>query len=95
MKPLQQILAEADQQKVAVGHFNISDLVALKAVYLAAQEANVPVLVGVSEGERGFICGHQIAALVRSIGEQNGFPIYLNGDHSFDQEGSRGCPGPF
>ena len=39
MKPLQQILAEADQQKVAVGHFNISDLVALKAVYLAAREA--------------------------------------------------------
>jgi fructose/tagatose bisphosphate aldolase len=35
MKPLQQILAEADQQKVAVGHFNISDLVALKAVYSA------------------------------------------------------------
>jgi hypothetical protein len=29
MKPLQQILAEADQQKVAIGHFNISDLVAL------------------------------------------------------------------
>ena len=39
MKPLQQILAEADQQKVAIGHFNISDLAALKAVYSAAREA--------------------------------------------------------
>ena len=29
MKPLQQILAEADPQKVAIRHFNISDLVAL------------------------------------------------------------------
>ena len=89
MKPLQQILAEADQQKVAVGHFNISDLVALKAVYLAARELNVPVLVGVSEGERDFIGVHQIAALVRSIREQDGFPIYLNADHTHSIEKAR------
>jgi fructose-bisphosphate aldolase class II len=82
MKTLQQILAEADRQKVAVGHFNISDLVALKAVYLAAREVNVPVLVGVSEGERDFIGVQQIAALVRSLREQDGFPIYLNADHT-------------
>jgi fructose-bisphosphate aldolase class II len=43
MKTLQQLIAEADRQKVAVGHFNISDLVALKAVYEAAREVNVPV----------------------------------------------------
>ena len=89
MKPLQQVLAEADQQKVAVGHFNISDLVALKAVYAAAREVNVPVLVGVSEGERDFIGVYQIAALVRSIREQNGFPIYLNADHTHSIEKAR------
>ena len=64
MKPLEQLLAEADQQKVAVGHFNICDLVALKAIYSAARELNVPVLVGVSEGERDFIGVHEIAALI-------------------------------
>lgn len=89
MKRLQEILSEADQQKVAVGHFNISDLVALKAVYLAAREANVPVLVGVSEGERDFIGVRQIAALVRSIREQNGFPVYLNADHTHSIEKAR------
>jgi fructose-bisphosphate aldolase class II len=89
MKPLQQILSEADQQKVAVGHFNISDLVALKAVYLAARELNVPVIVGVSEGERDFIGVQQIAALVRSIREQDGFPIYLNADHTHSIEKAR------
>ena len=89
MKALQQILVEADQQKVAVGHFNVSDLVALKAVYLAARELNVPVLVGVSEGERDFIGVHQIAALIRSIREQNGFPIYLNADHTHSIEKAR------
>src|SRR5580700_4334866 len=89
MKPLQQVLAEADQQKTGVGHFNVSDLVALKAVYLAARELNVPVLVGVSEGEREFIGVHQIAALVRSIREQDGFPMYLDADHTHSIEKAR------
>jgi Fructose-bisphosphate aldolase class-II len=76
-------------QNVGLGHFDISDLVALKAVYLAAREVNVPVLVGVSEGERDFIGVHQIAALVRSIREQNGFPLYLSADHTHsNREGS-------
>ena len=89
MKPLQQILAEADRQKVRVGHFNVSDLIALKAVYLAAREVDVPVIVGVAEGERYFIGVHQIAALVRSFREQNDFPIYLNADHTHSIEKAR------
>ena len=89
MKPLQQILAEADERKVAVGHFNISDLAALKAVYSAARDVNVPVLVGVSEGERDFIGVNQIAALVRSIREEDGFPLYLNADHTHSIEKAR------
>jgi fructose-bisphosphate aldolase class II len=89
MKMLQQVLADADQQKVAIGHFNISDLVGLKAVYEAAREVNTPVLVGVSEGERDFIGVHEIAALVRSIREQEGFPMYLNADHTHSIEKAR------
>jgi fructose-bisphosphate aldolase class II len=89
MNSLQQILAEADQRKMAVGHFNISDLVALKAVYSAARELNVPVIVGVSEGEREFIGVPEIAALVRSIREQDGLPIYLNADHTHSIEKAR------
>jgi fructose-bisphosphate aldolase, class II len=89
MKTLQQILAEADRQQVAVGHFNVSDLVALKAVYFAARDVNVPVLIGVSEGERDFIGVRQIAALVRSMREESGFPIYLNADHTHSIEKAR------
>jgi fructose-bisphosphate aldolase class II len=89
MKPLLQVLAEADRQKVAIGHFNISDLVALKAAYSAAREVNVPVIVGVSEGERDFIGVRQIAALVRSIREQDSYPIYLNADHTHSIEKAR------
>ncbi len=89
MKTLEQVLAEADQQKVAVGHFNISDLVALKAVSSAARDLNVPILIGVSEGERDFIGVREIAALVRSIREPDGFPIYLNADHTHSIEKAR------
>jgi fructose/tagatose bisphosphate aldolase len=55
METLRKILEEADRNAVAVGHFNISDLVTLKAVFEAARELNVPVIVGVSEGERQFM----------------------------------------
>lgn len=82
MKTLREVLEKADSDRVAIGHFNISDLVGLKAVFDAARELNVPVIVGVSEGEREFIGVRQVAALVRSLREEYGFPIFLNADHT-------------
>jgi fructose-bisphosphate aldolase, class II len=55
MKTLHQVLTEAEQSGVAVGHFNISDLAGLKAVFESARELGVPVVVGLSEGERAFM----------------------------------------
>ncbi|HUN59735.1 MAG TPA: class II fructose-bisphosphate aldolase [Candidatus Binataceae bacterium] len=82
MKMFKDILQEAQQNKVAVGHFNFSDLIVLWAVSLAASELNLPVMVGVSEGERAFVGVRQAAALVRSIREEFGQPIFLNADHT-------------
>jgi fructose-bisphosphate aldolase, class II len=82
MKSLRDLLQEAQQTGRAIGHFNISDLVLLKAVFGAARELNVPVLVGLSEGERAFVGTRQIAAFVRSLREEFDFPIYLNADHT-------------
>lgn len=79
---LREILEQAARTGAAVGHFNISDLVGLKAVTEAARELNVPVLVGVSEGERQFMGVRQTAALVRSIRDESGLPIFLNADHT-------------
>ena len=75
MRNLRDALQRAQQRGTAIGHFNIADSVQLKAVLAAAQELNVPVLVGVSEGEREFIGVRQIAALVRSLREELDFPI--------------------
>ena len=82
MRSLYDALKHADARHAAIGHFNISDLVALKAVVEGARDMGVPVLVGVSEGEREFIGVRQIAALVRSYREDGGPAIYLNADHT-------------
>lgn len=82
MQNLRNVLEHAQASGVAVGHFNVSDLVTLKAVFASARELNVPVLVGASEGEREFMGVPQIAALVRSLREEFDFPIFLNADHT-------------
>jgi fructose/tagatose bisphosphate aldolase len=67
---------------LAIGHFNIADLVLLKAVFAAAQELSVPATIGVSERERKFMGVRQIALLVRSLRKEFDFPIFLNADHT-------------
>jgi fructose-bisphosphate aldolase class II len=82
MKTLREVLAAADARHVAVGHFNISDFAALKGIFAAARELQLPVLIGVSEGEREFIGVKQAAALIKSLREQYDYPIFLNADHT-------------
>lgn len=82
MNSLRVRLQEAQTSGKAIGHFNISDFVLLKAVFEAARELHLPVIVGLSEGERAFVGTRQIAAFVRSLREEFDFPIFLNADHT-------------
>ena len=82
MRILLEVLQQARKNGGAIGHFNVSDLVLLKAVFAAARELDIPVLVGASEGEREFMGVRQIAVLVRSLREEFDFPIFLNADHT-------------
>lgn len=82
MQTLRDVLRQAEQRGVAIGHFNVSDLVLLKAVFSAAQELKVPVIVGASEGERAFMGVRQIAAVIKSLRDEYDFPIFLNADHT-------------
>ncbi|PIU98498.1 tagatose-bisphosphate aldolase [Candidatus Wolfebacteria bacterium CG03_land_8_20_14_0_80_40_12] len=82
MKSLKEFILEAEKKKVAIGHFNVSDLVGLKAVFEAARELQLPVIIGVSEGEREFIGVKQAALLVKSLREEYNFPIFINADHT-------------
>ncbi len=86
MKTLRESIADAAARKVAVGHFNISNLEGVWAAFRAAQKLSVPVIIGVSEGERDFVGTAQIAAVVNSIRAQFDYPIYLNADHTYSFE---------
>ncbi|MGA7568925.1 MAG: class II fructose-bisphosphate aldolase [Terriglobales bacterium] len=82
MNALRNVLTRLQQQGVALGHFNIADLVLLKAVVAAAVEVGAPVIVGASEGERDFLGTYELAALVKVVREEHEVPIFLNADHT-------------
>ncbi len=81
MKSLREVIKEVEQKKTAIGHFNVSNLEQLKAVANAAGNLNLPVIVGVSEGEREYIGIPQIVSLVKNYRAQ-GIRMYLNADHT-------------
>src|SRR5262249_57623903 len=92
MKTLLTTYRDAEKRKIAVGHFNVSDLWALKGIVEAAKDLKVPVVVGVSEGERGLLGDRQIAALVASFRDGDGIELYLNADHTHTQESAVAAP---
>lgn len=83
---LKEALQKANQDKVAIGHFNISDLAALKGIAGAARELDVPVIIGLSEGERAFVGLNEAVALVRSIAKEYNQEIFINADHTHSLE---------
>ncbi len=83
MKTLREYITDAVEKKVAIGHFNISNMEGLWGVFNAARKLNVPVIIGVSEGERDFVGVRQVAVLVKSLREEFDYPIFLNADHTY------------
>ncbi|MEI6480412.1 MAG: ketose-bisphosphate aldolase [bacterium] len=89
VKTLREHILEAEEKGVAIGHFNISNLEGVKAVVEAAKELSLPVIIGVSEGERGYVGVEEIAALVKVEKEKTGLPIFLNADHTHSLEAAK------
>ncbi len=92
MKTLREYILEAESKKISIGHFNISDIAGLKAIFESAAEiknppyplfesGQIPIIIGVSEGEAGFVGHKQAAALVKSLREEYNYPIFINADH--------------
>lgn len=80
------VVRDAEAKKKAVGHFNFSELTALNAMFAAARELGVPIIAGVSEGERDYVGVREAAALVKSLREEFSYPIFLNADHTYSIE---------
>ncbi|MFZ3011830.1 MAG: class II fructose-bisphosphate aldolase [Minisyncoccia bacterium] len=91
MKTLRECIKEAEEKKVAIGHFNISNLEGLHAIYNAAKKLNVPVIIGLSEGEENFVGLEEGVALVNVIRERDDYPIFLNADHHHSFDSVKAC----
>jgi len=91
-KSLRLWVEEALESKVAIGHFNISNIEGFWAVVRAAEVVSheagrqIPVIIGVSEGERDFVGVSQVRSLVDSYRAQTGNPVFLNADHTYSFE---------
>ncbi len=81
MKTLRECIKDAEARHVAVGHFNISNLETLHAIFAAAKKLDLPVIIGLSEGEEKFVGREEGVALVRVLRERENYPIFLNADH--------------
>ncbi len=71
--------------KQAIGHFNFSDSNQLRAIAEAARETGLPVIVGLSEGERSFFHTSHARALV-DLYRTEGVELFLNADHTYSVE---------
>lgn len=91
MKSLREYIKEAEEKRVAIGHFNISNLEALHGIYNAAKKLNLPVIIGVSEGEEKFAGLEEVYALVSEIRTRDNYPIFLNADHHASFESVKKC----
>lgn len=79
-----EMLKKAQEEKYAVGQFNINNLEWTQAILAAAQENNSPVILGVSEGAMKYMGGSKVVvAMVKSLIETMDVqqPVALHLDH--------------
>jgi len=88
-----EMLIKARKEGYAIGHFNINNMEWIKAVLIAAEESNSPVILGVSEGAGKYMMGFKtVVAMVEGIMENLKItvPVALHLDHG-SYEGAKAC----
>lgn len=92
MKTLREYLNECKNSPKAIAHFNVANSDMLMAVFEAAQNVSlksgekIPVIIGVSEGERDAFGVTQIVDYITSLRNEHDYPIFLNADHTYSVE---------
>ncbi len=90
MKKLIKVIKDFEKKKIALAHFNVASLEQLKAVANVGRKLNVPVIVGLSEGEREYFGIHffrdAVAEYNMRYGREGGFWLYTNADHTHSFE---------
>ena len=97
MKTLRKYLEEAKEHNVGIGHFNFGTMTMLRGILAAAQQASqdldhpfsggkIPVVVGVSEGDRKVFGELEAVTLVQMLREVHQYPIFIDADHTHGKE---------
>lgn len=92
MKTLKEYIQEAQTSKKAIAHFNVANSDMLKAIFSAAQELseeqgeNIPLVIGVSEGERDAFGVTQFVDYITSLKNEFNYPLFSNADHTYSVE---------
>lgn len=80
---LREIINENLKNGTAVGHFNFSTFDVAQAIVNAAKALDLPVILGLSEGERDFVGFREAVAWVKAVRENEYSKVFLNADHTY------------
>jgi ketose-bisphosphate aldolase len=86
-----EITTKASEGKYAVGAFNITNIIQMKAVVDAAIEKNAPLIIQTSVAPAEFIGPKVLVAIYRVIAEAAPIPISLHLDHCTDVDFCKLC----
>lgn len=85
---LKEILEIAEKEKIAVGAFNTPNLASLKAIIMAAEELNQPVVIMHAQihEEMGLCTIEEIAPIMLTYAKNAKVPVCVHLDHGTDFE---------
>lgn len=76
-----EIFKKAQENKYAIGAFNVSNSEQVRAIVQAAQKLQGPIIIATSQGESKFFNMRQIRAIIDAWKEETGLSIILHLDH--------------
>ncbi len=88
---LRSLINQNLENKTAIGHFNFSTYDVAHSIVEAGRELDLPVILGLSEGERDFAGIAEAVAFVKAIRENTDdekryAKVFLNADHTYSFE---------
>jgi tagatose 1,6-diphosphate aldolase GatY/KbaY len=86
-----EMLLKATREKYAVGAFNVTNLVQMKAVVDTAVERKSPLIIQTSVIPSKFLGGKVVAAIYRTFAEEAPIPVCLHLDHCTDPDYCKEC----
>jgi fructose-bisphosphate aldolase class II len=87
---LKEILENLKENQ-AILHYNVSTFEQIKAGILAVKETNIPLILGVSEGERNYLNPKLVKKIIDFYKDEENLQnlIFLNADHSKSLESAK------